>query len=98
MGCAAPLADRARKENRRDGSIHLSVHTVEGDGREPPTAEHMERSWQGLRIVEAEMKSTGTWVFSGRLHDAQTATVVRIANGEVLMLEGDRIARLHGFI
>ena len=66
----------------------LSVHNVEDDGREPPTPEQMERSWQELRIVEAEMKSTGAWVFSGQLHGAHTATVVRIANGEVLTTDG----------
>jgi hypothetical protein len=66
----------------------LSVHTVEGDLREPPTAEEMEHNWQQLRIVEAEMKSTGTWVFSGRLHDPDTATVVRVANGEILTTDG----------
>ena len=44
----------------------LSVHNVEDDGREPPTPEQMERSWQELRIVEAEMKSTGAWDFCQR--------------------------------
>jgi hypothetical protein len=66
----------------------LSVHSIEDDGRRPPTAEEMERSWQQLRVVEAEMKSTGAWVFSGRLDDPHTATVVRIANGEVLTTDG----------
>ena len=66
----------------------LSVHSVEGDGREPPTAEEMAHNWQQLQIVEAEMKSTGTWVFSGRLHDPDTATVVRVVNGEVLTTDG----------
>ena len=66
----------------------LSVHSVEGDVREPPTAEEMDRSWQQLRIVEAEMKSSGAWVFSARLHGPDTATVVRFANGEILTTDG----------
>src|ERR1043166_3860901 len=66
----------------------LSVHSVEGEVREPPTAEQMERSGRQLRIVEAEMNSTGTWVFSARLHDPDTATVVRVANGEILTTDG----------
>ena len=66
----------------------LSVHSVEDDERVPPTAEEMEHNWQQLRILEAEMKSTGAWVFSGRLHDAHTATVVRVANGEILTTDG----------
>jgi hypothetical protein len=39
-------------------------------------------------MLEAEMKSTGAWVFSGRLHEADTATVVRQANGEILTTDG----------
>ena len=66
----------------------LSVHSVENDGREPQTPEEMQRNWQELRLVEADMKSKGTWVFSGRLHDADTATVVRVNNGEILTTDG----------
>jgi hypothetical protein len=66
----------------------LSVHSVEGDVREPPTAEEMDHNWQQLRVVEEEMHSTGAWVFSGRLHDPHTATVVRVANGEILTTDG----------
>jgi hypothetical protein len=43
----------------------LSVHSVEDDERVPPTAEAMQHNWQQLQLVEAEMKSTGAWVFSG---------------------------------
>ena len=34
------------------------------------------------------MKSAGAWVFSGRLHDPDTATVVRMSDGEVLTTDG----------
>lgn len=34
------------------------------------------------------MKSTGAWSFSGRLHAPDTATVVRVSNGEVLTTDG----------
>jgi hypothetical protein len=34
------------------------------------------------------MKASGTWVFSGRLHDADTATVVRPAGADVLTTDG----------
>jgi hypothetical protein len=66
----------------------LSAHTVEGDVREPPTAEEMAHNWQQLRIVEAEMKSNRAWVFSARLHEPDTATVVRLTNGEILTTDG----------
>jgi hypothetical protein len=44
----------------------------------------MLRSHEALQAVEAEMKATGTWVFSGRLDEPETATVVRNSNGTVI--------------
>ena len=66
----------------------LSVHTVEGEVREPMTEQEMQESWKQLGILEREMQSSGTWVFSGRLHEADTATVVRVSNGNVMTTDG----------
>jgi hypothetical protein len=66
----------------------LSVHSVEGKPREPMTDEEMQRSYKQVLILEEEMKSTGAWVFSGRLHKPDTATVVRISDGELLTTDG----------
>jgi len=66
----------------------LSVHSVASDLQEPMPAEEMQHSWQEIQKIEAEMKSSGAWVFSGRLHDPDTATVVRVANGETLTTDG----------
>jgi hypothetical protein len=66
----------------------LSVHSVEGEVREPMTTEEMQQSWQQVSIIEKEMKSTGAWYFSGRLHGPDTATVVRVSDGEVLTTDG----------
>jgi hypothetical protein len=66
----------------------LSVHSAEGDRREPMTDEQMRRSFEEIGILENEMKSTGAWVLSGRLHESDTATVVRISGGEVLTTDG----------
>jgi hypothetical protein len=66
----------------------LSVHSVEGDVREPMTDEEMQQSHKQLGVLEGEMKSAGAWVFSGRLHEPDTATVVRISDGEVVTTDG----------
>lgn len=66
----------------------LSAFSVDGEDREPMTDEQMQHSWQEIQALEAEMKSAGVWVFSGRLHDADTATVVRVSGGEVLTTDG----------
>ncbi len=66
----------------------LSAHTVEGQAREPMTDEEMRQFMERISVLEEEMKSTGAWVFSGRLHDPDTATVVRESGGEVLTTDG----------
>ena len=66
----------------------LSVHSVAGEVREPMTDEEMRQSYQQLGILEEEMKSAGAWVFSGRLHEPDTATVVRMSDGEVVTTDG----------
>jgi hypothetical protein len=66
----------------------LSTHVVDDEAREPMTEEQMQHSWQEIQAIEAEMKSAGAWVFSGRLHDADTATVVRVSGDEVVTTDG----------
>jgi hypothetical protein len=66
----------------------LSVHSVEGEVREPMTDEELAQSHQQLGVLEQELKSAGAWVFSGRLHEPATATVVQVAGGEVVTTDG----------
>jgi hypothetical protein len=66
----------------------LSVHTVGGDARDPMTDEEMQQSYKQVLLIEEEMKSAGAWVFSGRLHEPDTATVVHQSDGDVLTTDG----------
>lgn len=66
----------------------LSVHTVEDEPREPLTEEEMQQSFEQVGILEEEMKATGAWVFSARLDEPGTATVVRRSDGETLITDG----------
>jgi hypothetical protein len=66
----------------------LSVHSVEGEVRESMTDNEMKESFKQIGILEAEMKSSDSLLLSGRLHEPDTATVVRISNGEVLTTDG----------
>ena len=70
------------------GQYLLSIHTVEGEVSDQMTHEEMQQSWKQIQVLEEELKSTGAWVFSGRLHDPETATVVRMSSGEVLTTDG----------
>ena len=74
----------------------LSVHSCEGEVQEPMSEAEMQHSWQQIGTLEEELKSTGAWVFSARLHEADTATVVRVSNGEILTTDGPFVeAREH---
>ena len=72
----------------------LSTHTAdtgnagEGDAPEPTTEAEMQERWQKLSQVEDEMKASGAWFFSGRLHDPDTATVVRTSGSEIVTTDG----------
>ena len=78
----------ARHEEEHMARYLLSVHSVQGEAREPMTDEQMQQSYQQVLLIEEEMKSAGAWVFSGRLHEPDTATVVRVSKGEVLTTDG----------
>ena len=66
----------------------LSVHSVEGEIPKPMTEEEVQQSIKEVMALQEEMKSAGAWVFGGRLHQPDTATVVRVTDGEVLTTDG----------
>lgn len=66
----------------------LSVHSVTDEVREPLTEEGMAQSFKQVGVLEEELKATGAWVFSGRLLEPATATVVRATDNETLTTDG----------
>ena len=66
----------------------LSVHSVEGQMGEPMTEEQRRESSRQVEALEADMKSSDTFVFGGRLTAADDAIVVRVADGDVLSTDG----------
>ena len=66
----------------------LSVHSVEGEAGDPMTEQEMQQFMGRVGALEEEMKAEGAWLFGGALHEAETATVVRVSNGEVLTTDG----------
>jgi hypothetical protein len=64
----------------------LSVHMVEGQPMPPP--EVMDKMYKDTDAFNDEVKASGAWVFGGGLHPADTATVVRIKDGEVITTDG----------
>jgi hypothetical protein len=65
----------------------LSVHS--GPGADPdPDVEPAAGMPADLVAMEEEMRTSGAWVFSGRLTGPDVATVVRVSGGEVLTTDG----------
>ena len=55
---------------------------------ETPSPEFLEQVMSDLDALNEEMRAAGAWVFTGGLHAASTATVVRDRGGEILMTDG----------
>ena len=66
----------------------LSVHTVDGEAREPMTDEQMQEFMRKIGDLEDEMKAADALVHSGRLAGAETASVVRVELGETMITDG----------
>ena len=64
----------------------LAVHMVEGEA-EPP-AEVIKTMYADVETFNEELRTSGAWVFAGGLHPADTATVVRVTDGEVVTTDG----------
>ena len=64
------------------------VHSVAGETGPGRTPEVVQQMMQRINILEEEMKSGGHLLFSGRLTEPDTATVVRMADGDLLTTDG----------
>ena len=64
----------------------LTVHSVEGSPA--PSTEARKKMYGDVDAFNAELRAEGAWVFGGGLHPANTATVVRVLEGDVLMTDG----------
>jgi hypothetical protein len=63
------------------------LNVYQPDGPLPP-AEELERISRDLDALNQELRAAGAWVFAGGLHPPSTATVVRAADGELLVTDG----------
>jgi hypothetical protein len=64
----------------------LAVHMVEGAPM--PEEEEMQQAFAAVDVFNGELQTAGVWVFAGGLMPPDTATVVRVDNGEVVTTDG----------
>ena len=63
----------------------MSVYQPDSD---PPPPEILGPIMEHVGQWNTELKAAGAWVFTGALHPASTATVVRQRGGEVIITDG----------
>ena len=66
----------------------LSVYQPDGP---PPPPEVLAPIMRNVHALQDELKAAGAWVFSGGLHEASIATVVRATDGDVITTDGPYI-------
>jgi hypothetical protein len=64
----------------------LSVSVTEG--APPPDPAQMQRAYDQVDRLNAELQSAGAWVFAGGLLPISSATVVRAEGDDVLVTDG----------
>lgn len=63
----------------------LSMYQPDGD---PPPPEVLGPIMAKVESWRQDLQAAGAWVFTGGLHPASTATVVRSQHGDVVMTDG----------
>jgi len=64
----------------------LTVCYPAGGTQPPPEA--LQKIMRDVHAVQREMQSAGVWVFSGGLHPASSATVLRHQDGGIVATDG----------
>ena len=57
-------------------------------GSTQPEPEALQKIMRDVSAVQKEMQAAGAWVFSGGLYPANTATVLRQSNGDIITTDG----------
>lgn len=63
----------------------LSIYQPDGD---PPPPEVLDPIMRDMEALQAELRESGAWVFSGGLNPPSTATVLQAEGEEVLTTDG----------
>lgn len=58
------------------------------EGTPVPSEEEMQQAFADVDVFNDELQTAGVWVFAGGLLPPDTATVVRVDNGEVVTTDG----------
>ncbi len=66
----------------------LSVHTAYDADHPPMDEREVQRTWQAITALEAEMAVSNALILSGRLTGPDVAAVVRVSDGATTITDG----------
>jgi len=64
----------------------LSVHHP--DGYPERTPDELQKAFASVGAFNEELQTSGAWVFAGGLQPQETATVLQVVDGEVVVTDG----------
>jgi hypothetical protein len=93
VGRVVRLHDGGKRTPRQSQEILmpqylLTLHSSTTERRPQMTREEMERSSSEIMSVNAALKSSGSWVYGGRLDEPSEAKVVRPRNSRIRVTDG----------
>jgi hypothetical protein len=64
----------------------MSIYQPDGAVKPPPA--RLAEIMREIDVMNQELRAANCWVFAGGLHEPDTATVVRVKDGEMLTTDG----------
>jgi hypothetical protein len=78
-------------ESTRESPMKQYLLTIYQPDGPPPPQEFLEPIMRDVTRLAEEMKAAGAWVFSAGLHPPESATVLTLRQGEMLVTDGPYI-------
>jgi hypothetical protein len=66
----------------------LTLHSSATEQSPQMTPEEMQQSWSDIHSVNEALKSSGAWVYGGKLDEPTAAKVVRPRNSKIRVTDG----------
>jgi hypothetical protein len=91
QGGSAPPVEKGLCHSFQEQEVNMKQYLLSvcyPAGGQPPAPADLARIMRDVHAIQTEMQGAGVWVFSGGLHPAHTATVLRHQGGDIVTTDG----------